>query len=88
MYGLPQAGIIVQRLLEEMLGKEGYFQSKFILGLWSHEWHPVQFSPVVDDFGVKYIGKEHAKHLVGVIKKHYEMTTDWEGEKYCGLTLE
>ena len=68
MYALPQAEIIAQQLLEERLGKEGYFQSKFTPGLWSHEWRPVQSSPVVDDFGVKYIGKEHAEHLVGVIK--------------------
>ena len=27
IYGLPQAGIIAQQLLEEKLGKEGYFQS-------------------------------------------------------------
>ena len=32
MYGLPQAGIIAQQLLEERLGKEGYFQSKFTPG--------------------------------------------------------
>ena len=53
MYGLPQAGIIAQQLLEERLGKEGYSQSKFTPGLWSHECRPVQFSLVVDDFGVK-----------------------------------
>ena len=28
MYGLPQAGIIAQQLLEERLGKHGYCQSK------------------------------------------------------------
>ena len=33
MYGLPQAGIIAQQLLEERLGKEGYFQSQFTPGL-------------------------------------------------------
>ena len=38
MYGLPQTGIIAQQLLEERLGEEGYFQSKFTSGLWSHEW--------------------------------------------------
>ena len=68
MYGLPQSGIIAQELLEEKLGKEGYKQSEFNPGLWSHEWRPIQFSLVVDNFGVKYIGKEHAEHLVGVIK--------------------
>ena len=70
MYGLLQTRIIPQQLLEERLGKEGYFQNKITPGLWSHEWCPVQFSLVVDDFEDKYIGKEHTKHLVGVIKQH------------------
>ena len=30
----------------------------------------------------------HAEHLVGIIKKYYEMTMDWEGTKYCGVTME
>jgi len=34
MYGLPQAGIIAQEILEERLGKEGYFQSQTTPGLW------------------------------------------------------
>jgi hypothetical protein len=34
MYGLPQAGIIAQELLEECLAKHGYKQSKIILGFW------------------------------------------------------
>ena len=84
MYGLPQAGIIAQQLLEKRIWKEGYVQSQFTPGLWSHEWRPIQFSLVVDNFGVEYIGKEHFEHLVGVIKMHYEMTTDWE----CSFTLE
>ena len=43
---------------------------------------------MVNNFEMKYIGKENAKHLVGIIKKHYEMTMDWECTKYCRLTLE
>ena len=88
MYDLPQSRIIAQKLPEERLGKEGYEQSQFTPGLWSHKWRPVQFSLMVDDFRLKYIGKEHAEHLVRIIQKHYEMTMDWEGIKYCGLTLE
>ena len=85
MYGLPQAGIIAQQTLEERLGKEGCFQRKFTQDLWSHKWCSIQFSLVVDNFRVRYIGKEHAEHMVELIrKKHYEMTTDWESEKYCG----
>jgi hypothetical protein len=37
MYGLPQAGIIVQELLEECLLAAGYPQSKITPGYWKHE---------------------------------------------------
>ncbi len=47
MYGLPQARIIAQELLEECLGKHGYFQSKIILGLWTHLTRPILFSLVI-----------------------------------------
>ncbi len=38
MYGLPQAGIIAQELLEERLKAAGYSQSKITHGYWKHEW--------------------------------------------------
>ena len=43
---------------------------------------------VVDDFGVKYVGKQHARHLVNVLSKFYEMEEDWIGKLYCGVTLD
>ena len=79
MYGLPQAGILAQELLEKRLNAHGYKQSRLTPGLWTHEWRPITFTLVVDDFGVKYVGKEHAEHLVNTIKEHYKVTTDWEG---------
>ena len=88
MYGLPMAGILAQELLETRLNAHGYQQSRFTPGLWTHKWRPICFSLVVDDFGVKYVGKEHADHLVSVIKENYEVTTDWEGKRYVGLTLD
>jgi hypothetical protein len=42
----------------------------------------------VDDFGVKYVGREHAEHLIECIKKNYNISSDWKGSAYCGLTLE
>jgi hypothetical protein len=42
----------------------------------------------VDDFGVKYVGREHAEHLIEFIKKNYNISIDWTGSAYCGLTLE
>ncbi len=58
MYGLPQAGIIAQVLLEEHLDKFGYSQSTIIPGLWIHATRPILFSLVVDDFPVKYTRRE------------------------------
>jgi hypothetical protein len=42
----------------------------------------------VDDFGVKYVGREHAEHLMTCIKKNYNISSDWNGTAYCGLTLD
>ena len=67
---------------------EDYFQSETVPGLWKHKWRPIQFTLVVDDFGVKYVGEEHAKHLVSVLEEHYDISTDWHGKKYIGLTLD
>ena len=72
MYGLPQAGIIANELLEKRLNKKGYFQSKLVPGLWTHEWRPISFTLVVDNFGVKYTRKEDVHHLMGAFKKNYE----------------
>ena len=48
-------------------------------GLWKHEWMPVCFSLVVDDFGVKNVGEAHANHLIQALKKNYEISEDWKG---------
>ena len=76
MYGLPQAGILAQKLLEKRLNEHGYFQSKTTPGLWTHKWRPICFTLVVDDFGVKYVGREHAEHLLKVIKDNYVCTAE------------
>ena len=34
---------------------------------------PKWFTPVVHDFGVKYIDKQHAEHLMSVLKEQYNM---------------
>ncbi|KAL7475371.1 hypothetical protein ACHAW6_001288 [Cyclotella cf. meneghiniana] len=87
MYGLPQAGLLANELLEKWLNKHGYFQSKLIPGLWKHKTRPVQFTLVVNDFGVKYVGKEHAEHLKRVLEAHYKVTADWAGKRYARIHL-
>ena len=46
------------------------------------------FNLCVDDFGVKYVGREHAEHLIASLQKHYEdLTINWAGDKYCGMDI-
>jgi hypothetical protein len=87
MYGLPQAGIIAQQLLEERLKKHGYHQSQTTPGLWKHDTRPISFSLVVDNFGVKYVGEENAQHLLDMVRQYFKCLCDWEGERYCELTI-
>ena len=88
MYGLPHAGIIAQELLTKRLEKHGYYQSETTPGFWRHKTRPICFSLIVDDFGVKYVGKEHAEHLVNVLKEHYKVSEDWKGEKFSGIAMD
>jgi hypothetical protein len=88
MYGLPQAGILSNKLLRTRLAKDGYFELPHTPGLWKHVCRPVWFTLVVDDFGVKYVGKENADHLMRALRKNYEVEEDWSGGLYCGINLE
>jgi hypothetical protein len=88
IYGLPQAGILANQLLRKRLAPAGYYEVAHTPGLWRHVHRPIQFSLVVDDFGVKYVGKEHADHLIRTLKQHYKLSEDWEGTLYCGITLQ
>eukprot|EP00804_Cyclotella_cryptica_P011350 CCRYP_016360-RA/>CCRYP_016360-RA protein AED:0.27 eAED:0.23 QI:0/0/0/1/0.5/0.33/3/0/674 len=86
-YGLPQAGILANKLLKKRLATDGYFELPHTPGLFKHISRPIQFSLVVDDFGIKYTGKQHLDHLIASIKKHYDVTVDHTGSLYCGITL-
>ena len=60
IYGLPQAGALANKLLKENLKPHGYYEVEHTPGLWRHKRRPILFSLIVDDFGIKYVGKEHA----------------------------
>ena len=49
-------------------------------GLWKYKWRTVQFTLVVDDFGVKYVREKHALHLKHTLKENYTITTEWYGK--------
>ena len=89
MYGLPQAGILAEKQLICFLGSYGYAPVHHTLGLWRHTWHPISFCLVVDDFSVKYIGKEHTDNLIQCLCNHYqEVDIDWDGKRFCSVDLD
>jgi hypothetical protein len=57
MYGLPQSVILANQLLARHLAIHGYHKTKFTPGLWCHVTRPIQFTLVVDDFDVQYVGE-------------------------------
>jgi hypothetical protein len=68
MYGLPQAGILANKLLKKRLAIHGYYEQPRTPGLFKHKSHPVWFSHAVDDFGIKYIGKDILQHLYDALR--------------------
>jgi hypothetical protein len=88
MYGLPQAGILAQQLLEQRLNEHGYQQSQITPGLWKHTTQPISFTLCIDDFGVKYVGRKHADHILQVLNTNYKCAIDWEGKRYLGMDID
>ncbi len=89
VWGLPQAGILANKWLRRKLAPFGYYKCVNTPGLCYHVLRPISFTLVVNDFGVNYVGKEHADHLIASIKSSYKkLTEDWTGSLYCGITLE
>ena len=78
MYGLPQAGVLANKLLKERLQKHGYHEVEHTPGLFTHETRPIWFTLVVDDFGVKYAGKENAEHLIKTLRIFFSLSEDWD----------
>ena len=88
MYGLPQAGMLANKLLKRRLAQHGYYEVRHTPSYWRHVWRPINFTLVVDDFGVGYEGNEHALHLLQTLCQYYEaVSIDWTGTLYCGITL-
>jgi hypothetical protein len=85
VWGLPQAGILANKLLRKRLLPHGYYECTHTPGLWRHLTRPISFTLVVDDFGVKYVGKEHINHLIEYLQENYELTKDWTGNLYCRI---
>jgi hypothetical protein len=63
MYGLKQAGLLANQLLQTRLAPFGYYPAPHTPGLWLHKTWSISFTLVVDDLAVQYVDKQHAEHL-------------------------
>jgi hypothetical protein len=87
MYGLKHAGLIANQLLQTRFAPFGYYPARHTLGLCLYKTRPIAFSLIVDNFAVKYVGKQHADHLRNALLQSYELTTDWAVKVYSGMSL-
>ena len=85
--GLKQAGRLDSDRLTKNLARNGYAPVPHTPSLWHHHMSDLVFYLVLDDFGIKYTRKADADHLLKSLREDYEITEDWTGEKYLGLTL-
>ena len=69
IYGLSHSGALANNGLRENLAPHGYFEVTHNPGLWQHITHPISFSLVIDDFGVKYVDRADVDHLIDALKK-------------------
>ena len=56
-------------------------------GLYKYIWRLVTFTLMVNNSGVIFAGEKNVNHLKKTLKQHYDITVDWSGSKYVGVSL-
>ena len=68
MYGIPQAGMIANKLLQNRLAKHEYHPTLTTPGLCNHDPRRTTFYLVIDDFGIKITDEKDVDHLIQDLK--------------------
>jgi hypothetical protein len=82
-------GLLANQLLQTRLAPFGYYPARHTPGLWLHKTQPISFTLIVDNFAVKYLGKQHAEHLQNALLRTFELKTlKWYYEKRtCDISM-
>ena len=88
MHVIPQSGRISNYYIKKDLAPHVYQKCRQTDVLCNQKWRLITFALVVDDFGDKYIGKQHAYHLIESIIKYYPVDFDWAGGLYFEIKLD
>ena len=62
--------------MKQKLEKQGYAQTRFTQGFCNQKWTPIALTLVVNNFGVKYVIRNHNKKLIEILKDHYEISEE------------
>ena len=87
IYGLPQAGILANKLLKELNFNHMDTKKNTTHKLWTHTTQEIRFSLVVHDFGIQYVGKEHVYHLIHCLQTTYPIEINWINTIYCDMYI-
>ena len=66
--------LLYRSFSRKRLNKAGYCQSDQAPDFWKHKWRPVSFSLIIDDLGVKYVGRKHVQRLIETLNEFYTIT--------------
>ena len=69
------------------LAKFGYAAVAHTPSLWKNACKKITLALVVDNFGVKYVGNQHVKHLIQVLQKLLTLSIYWTCTLFFGLTI-
>ena len=87
MYSLPQSGRLAYIKLVRHLSTDGYIPTDHTPGLFYYITGHTTFNLVVDNFGVKVLGKTHANHLINNTKKNNDVIIDGDDKIFFGIHL-
>ncbi len=72
-------GILANDLICSLLEAKGFYEAASTSNLWRHQWRPIQFCLIVDNFGVEYVGLKHFNYLFSVLKKFHAVQYNMAG---------
>ena len=87
VYRLPQAGIISQDQLVEVLEPFGYLPMLVTSLLLHNKVCTISFMLVIDDLGLKYTRENNPKHLLNALLSKYKVKTYREGKLHVRINL-
>ena len=88
MLGLKHAGKFYNYRLQLHLSKFGCALASGTPSLCKHASKNITFALVIKNFGVKYVGKQNAEHLIQVLQQLYTISIDCKGTLLCVLTID